>query len=75
MWDRYYATTKQLGVVGINDPYKNQTVLSTRQNLINLIDKVAANILADGGQANLKNVLGISQAFWWLKVKVLVKCP
>ena len=67
VWDRYYATTKQLGVVGINDPYKNQTVLSTRQNLINLIDKVAANILADGGQANLKNVLGISQAFLVVK--------
>lgn len=66
-WTRYFNTAKQLNVVGINDPYKNQTILFTRQNLIDLVDKVASNILADGGQATLKNVLGVTQAFFIIK--------
>ena len=67
MWTRYFNTAKQLNVIGINDPYKARTLIFTRQNLIDLVDKVAANILADGGQATLKNVLGITQAFFILK--------
>ena len=61
-WDRVFGVYKELGIAGINDPYKMQTVIFSRQALIDLVDKVAANLAAEGGQLSLKNIIGATQA-------------
>lgn len=67
IWDKVNNTYIQAGAVGINDPFKGQTILFSRQALIDLVDKVASAILVDGGTASAKNVLGATTAFVILK--------
>lgn len=61
-WRRVLNFYKEVGVVGINDPFKGQSVLFTTQNLIDVVDKIAANITLEGKQASLKNIIGATQA-------------
>jgi len=61
VWKKIKAVYENSGAVGINDPYKLQTVLFTEQNLIDLVDKVAANLLLETGSASTKAVLGNTQ--------------
>lgn len=56
-WTRLYSTYKELGAVGINDPYKMQSVLFTRQNMIDLVDKIAATAVAEGQAIGLKQMV------------------
>src|SRR3990167_837837 len=63
VWSKIFNTYKLAGAVGINDPYKNQTTFFSLENLKTLVDKVASNILLEGGTANIKNVLGATQGF------------
>lgn len=58
IFDKIYNALKQAGAIGINDPYKNMNLPFTRQNLIDLVDKVAALIDTSGGKATYKTVLG-----------------
>lgn len=62
VWKKVLATYELNGAVGINDPYKLQTVTFTEKNLIDLVDKVAANLLLETGTAPTKAVLGNTQA-------------
>ena len=62
VWKKVKATYENAGAVGINDPYKLQTVLFTEKNLIDLVDQVAANLLLEAGSAPTKAVIGNTQA-------------
>ncbi len=61
VWDKVYGTYKLQGAVGISSPYKNQTRLFSREELIDLVDEVASQIILDGGSASVKNVIGATQ--------------
>jgi len=63
MWDKILAVYKNLGVTAINDPYKQQSVIFTRQNLVNLVDKVAAQIIAEKGKVTQSELIAGTQAF------------
>ena len=56
-WDRLLAIYKTNGAVGINDPYKAQSVLFSRQALTDIVDKRAAAAQVGGQSATIKTVL------------------
>ena len=49
VFNKVFAGLQLAGAKSINDPYKNQTVLFTRNNLLDLADKLAAQILVETG--------------------------
>lgn len=67
VFDKVFNTYKIGGVVGINDPYKKQTVLFTRDNMIDLLDVVGADLLRTTQRASTKDVLLASQLFMIFK--------
>lgn len=62
VWNRVYSTYKALGAYAINDPYKQQSVIFSKQALIDLVNKVGAELNAQTGSAPAKAVLGITHA-------------
>lgn len=66
-WQRLYATYQEAGVVGINDPYKLQSIPFSRQALIDLVDRVAADQQIQGKPATIRNVLAWTNAFMVFK--------
>lgn len=62
VWDRVYNTYVQLGAYAINDPYKQQSVVFSRQALIDLVDKIGAELNATKGNAPAKAVLAQTHA-------------
>jgi len=63
IFNKVYETYKIAGATGINDPYKLQSVAFTRDNLIDLVDKVGAGLLLASGSADTKQVLLGTQLF------------
>lgn len=63
VFTKVYETYKLNGAVGINDPYKLATVQFTRDNLIDLVDKVGAASLLATGNASTKDILLGTQLF------------
>lgn len=57
VFTKVYETYKLSGAVGINDPFKMQSLLFTRDNLIDLVDQVGAGLLLAQGSASTKEVL------------------
>lgn len=57
VFDKVYNTYKTAGAIGINDPFKLQSVPFSRDNLIDLVDKVGATLLLSTGTASTKDVL------------------
>lgn len=66
-WQRIYATVETLDPVGISYPFSSIDKPYSRENLANLIDELAANIVKDGGQATYKNVIGLALPLIQLK--------
>jgi hypothetical protein len=62
VFDRVYGAYKEEGATFINDPYKGQTVEFTRQNMIDLLDRVGAALLLEVGSASAKQVIGVTTA-------------
>lgn len=50
------------GAIGIRDPFKQQTVLFTRDNMLDLVDQVGAGLLLTTGSASTKNILTATTA-------------
>lgn len=63
MWEKIYNTYFQLGATGVNNPYTNMSQKFSRETLAALVDKVAANIIAEKGKATLKEVIAATQGF------------
>lgn len=63
VWNRVYSTYKELGAYAINDPYKQQSVIFSRQALIDLVDKIGAQLNIENGSAPAKAVIGIANAY------------
>ncbi len=63
VFDKVYNTYKLEGVIGINDPYKKQSLVFSRDNLIDLLDIVGADLLRTTQRASTKDVLLASQLF------------
>lgn len=63
VFTKVFETYKISGAVGINDPFKLQTVLFNRDNLIDLVDEVGASLLLSTGSASTKDVLLGTQLF------------
>lgn len=61
VFDKVYETYKIEGATHINDPFKSQTVEFTRDNLLDLTDKVGAKLLSTKGRAGVKDVLFVTQ--------------
>lgn len=61
VFTKVYETYKISGAIGINDPYKKQTVLFSRDNLIDLIDNVGAALLLSTGESGTKDILLATQ--------------
>ena len=57
VFTKVFETYKASGAIGINDPYKLQSVAFTRDNLIDLVDKVGAASLLATGNASTKDIL------------------
>ena len=62
VWNKVYNTYQEQGAVGINDPYKNQTLLFSRGHLIDLVDQIASALLLETGQAGAKAVFAAATA-------------
>lgn len=62
VWTRVFNTYKELGAYAINDPYKQQSVIFSKQSLIDLVDKVGAELNAATGSAPAKAVLAATHA-------------
>src|SRR3990172_702963 len=58
IFDKIYTALKNEGAVGINDPYKNQTVLFNRDRLLDLADKLSSHILLEAGKVTTAQLLG-----------------
>lgn len=54
---KIYNTFKLGGAIGIQDPYKGFEVPFTRENLLDLTDKVGSTLLLTDGSASAKKVL------------------
>lgn len=61
VFDKVYNTYLLKGAVSINNKYTGQTVPFTRDNLIDLLDRVGADLLVKTGSASTKEVLAASQ--------------
>ena len=61
VFDKVYNTYKNNGAVAINDPFKNATVIFSRDALIDLLDQVGAKLLLATGSASTKDVITASQ--------------
>lgn len=61
VFDKVYNTYKLEGAVGIEDPFKRQTVLFTRDNLIDVLDLVGAELLRTTQKAATKDVIIATQ--------------
>lgn len=57
VFTKIYNTYKLGGAVGINDPYKKQSVMFTRENLMDIVDQAGASLLLATGAASTKEVL------------------
>lgn len=62
VWTRVYNTYRELGAYAINDPYKLQSVIFSKQALIDLVDKIGASLNAETGSAPAKAVLAATHA-------------
>lgn len=58
---KVYNTYKINGAIAISDPFKMASVIFTRDNLIDLVDQVGAQLLLATGTAATKDVLLASQ--------------
>lgn len=61
IFDKIYETYRLEGAVAIIDPYKGQTVTFTQANMVDLIDRVAAELMLKEGSASAKKVIGATQ--------------
>lgn len=61
VFEKVYNTYKLEGATGINDPWKGQQVPFTRENFLDLTDKVGAKLLSTNGRASTKDVLLATQ--------------
>lgn len=57
VFDKVFNTYKLSGAYSIIDPYKGQSLPFTRDNFLDLVDRVAADLLLDTGSAGAKDVL------------------
>lgn len=62
VWSRVYNTYKEAGAFAINDPYKEQSVVFSRQTLIDLVDKVGSQLNLETGSAPAKAVFAATQS-------------
>lgn len=70
VWNKIYAVYQNMGAIGIQNPYLDHDQAFTRDNLIALVDKVASQIITDGGKATFQTVLGATQGFIVMKEPV-----
>lgn len=63
MWNRVYGVYKTLGAIGINDPSGTTSRPFSKENLKQLVDGVAAQMLADGESPTLQKVIAATQGF------------
>ncbi len=68
VFDKVYNTYKLEGAISISDPFKAMSVLFTRDNLIDLIDKVGAILLRTKQSASTKDVLLATQLYINFKI-------
>jgi len=61
VFTKVFNAYKLEGAVGINDPFKLQSVVFTRDNLLDVVDQVGAGLLLSTGEASTKNVLLATQ--------------
>lgn len=57
IFDKIFNTYKIEGAQFINDPYKAQSVLFTRDNLLDFLDVIGAELLKKDGSASTKEVM------------------
>lgn len=62
VWTRVYNTYRDLGAYAISDPFKQQSVLFSKQNLIDLVDKVGAQLNLETGGAPAKAVIAATHS-------------
>lgn len=63
VFGKVYNAYKLAGVVGINDPFKFQSVTFSRESLMDVVDQVGATLLISKGSASTKEVLAATQLF------------
>ncbi len=56
-FNKIYAGLQLQGATTINDPYKNTYVAFSRDNLLDLTDKLASQILVENGEVKTKTLL------------------
>lgn len=57
VFNKIYTALKNQGVKTLSDPYKQQTVLFSRDTLLDLTDRLAGGILVEGGAVNVKQLI------------------
>lgn len=75
VFDKVYNTYKIEGAVAINDNFKQQTVVFSRDALIDIVDKIGAGLLHHTGTASTKDVLLASQLMIVFKVPTTTTAP
>ena len=61
VFTKVYETYRLEGATNIVDPYKGQTVVFNRQNMVDFVDRVGADLLRHEGTATTKQVLAAAQ--------------
>lgn len=59
VWKRIYTVVETLKPSGISMPYGGVDRPYSRQALVDVVNEVASNIIANGGDATFKNVMGV----------------
>lgn len=59
VFGKIYNALKLSGATTINDPYKGQVVPFTRDNLLDLVDRVAATLLVETGKATTAQIVAV----------------
>lgn len=75
VFEKVYNTYKNFGAVQIRDPFKQQTVPFTRDNLIDLVDMIGAELLIRTKRASTKDVLTATQIYIDFKEQPTISIP
>lgn len=58
MWTRVSATIEELNPISISMPFSQKNLVYSRENLVDAVNEIAANMVAAGGTPTYKNVMG-----------------
>ena len=60
--NKIFSVYELQGAVGISNPYKNQSIIFNKNELMDLIDQIASDIMIEKGSASVKQIMAVATA-------------